>query len=490
MIAPRLRSAQFLLALLLLASALAGCATAPGTGRTFFTGGMSAEQEARLGAEEHEKIVPAFGGVYADPALSAYVSSIGNLLAQTSETPELRFTFTVLDTPLVNAFALPGGYVYITRGLMALADDEAELAGVLAHEIGHVTARHTAERYGQGVAATLINIGAGLLIGDAGATQALGTVSTLALRSFSREQEYEADLLGVRYLTRAGYDPAAMASFLNRLRANSRLQAEMRGTPGKADAFDFMATHPRTADRIAQAVQAAGTTEVRDPMRPRDIYLKKIDGLLYGDSPEQGFIRGRQFLHPKLHFAFEVPAGFRLFNSTNKVFARGPEEAVIIFDRARKPTRDSMPAYLTRVWAPGVNLQNVEAITVNGMPAATGWTRVATRAGPREIRLVAFRYDAATIYRMLFVTPPELTGPLSPALRTTTYSFRRLSAAEAAVLKPLRLGLHRVGPGETVATLARRMPFEDYRIARFVVLNGWSEDRPLPAGRTVKLVTE
>ncbi len=144
---------------LLALPALSACETAPGTGRTIFTGGMGPETEARLGYQEHQKIVPQFGGAYADPAIGIYVTGIGNLLARTSEIPDQKFTFTVLDTPMVNAFALPGGYVYITRGLLALADNEAEVAGVLAHEIGHVTARHSAERYGQTMAANILGLG-------------------------------------------------------------------------------------------------------------------------------------------------------------------------------------------------------------------------------------------------------------------------------------------------------------------------------------------
>lgn len=466
---------------------LPACETAPATGRTIFTGGLGAQEEASLGEQEHKKIVPQFGGVYQDPAISAYVASIGGLLVRTSETPGVKFTFTVLDTPIVNAFALPGGYVYITRGLLALAENEAELAGVLAHEIGHVTARHSAERYGQNMAAGIANLGLGLLLGGA-ASDAFGTASALALRSFSREHEDEADLLGARYMSRAGYDPKAMATFLQKLQANKRLEAELRGKPGEADQFDIMQTHPRTADRIAKAIKTAAGTTVADPMTARDIYLDKIDGLLYGDNPDQGFVRGRAFLHPKLRFTFQVPPGFRLFNSMSQVIAYGPEGAVILFDRARKPSRAAMTTYLTEVWAKGAGLKGVEAITINGMAAATGSVRLNTQRGPRDARLLAIRYDRQSIYRMLFITPPKLTGTLARPLRETTYSFRGLSEAEAAALTPLRLKVHRVRPGESAATIASRMPFEDYHLPRFLVMNGMSQGDPLKPGNKVKTV--
>ena len=475
---------------LLVLPALSACETAPATGRTFFTGGMSAEREAQLGYQEHQKIVPLFGGVYADPEFSAYVTSIGNLLARTSETPGAKFTFTVLDTPVVNAFALPGGYVYVTRGLLALADNEAEMAGVLAHEIGHVTARHSAERYGQSVAAGIVGAGLGILLGDGAAADAYGAVAGVALRSYSREQEYESDLLGVRYMARAGYDPGAMSTFLSRLLAHSRFEAELRGQPGKADAFGIMQTHPRTADRIARAIQEAGAIPGDQAMTARDVYLGKLDGLLYGDNPEQGFARGRRFLHPLLRFAFEAPRGFRLVNGLKQVIARGPGGAVILFDRAPEPRRGPMTVYLTRVWADGVDLSGVQRLDINGMEAATGHTRLNSRSGARDLRLVAIRYDDRSIYRMVFLTPPKSTGRHARAFRETTYSFRKLSPAEAAALKPLRLEIRRVRPGDSAAKIAERMPFEDHRLRRFLVLNGISQGAQLPAGHKIKVVRE
>ncbi len=483
---PRACIAALACALLALAT---GCATAPATGESFFTGGLSEERERELGAEQHPKMLEAFGGAYEDEAVQAYVDSVGTLLAKTSEMPELDFTFTVLDSPMVNAFALPGGYVYVTRGLLALAGSEAELAGVLAHEIGHVTARHAAQRYGGQMLATAANLAAAILLGGP-AAQATGGLAQIALAGYSRSQESEADRLGVRYLTRVGYEPQAMAGFLEKLQAHSRLEAELRGRPEAADRFSLLQTHPRTAERVREAIVEAGGKTVREPMTARDIYLDKIDGLLYGDDPEQGFVRGRRFLHPQLRFAFQVPEGFRLFNSPTRVVAFGPEDSLILFDQARREGGGDMVAYLTREWVRGRRLDGVEALTVDGMPAATGTTRLDTRQGPRDVRLVAIGFDDERVYRFLFVTPPALTDSLGPELRRTTYSFRRLSAAEAARLQPLRLRVHTVAAGETVQGLARRMPFADYRLERFRVLNGLAPGESLQPGERVKLVVE
>lgn len=480
---------SFLVAVLA-ATTLAACETAPATGRTIFTGGLSAEKEAALGAQEHEKIVPQFGGSYDElPELNAYVSSVGSLLAQTSELPDLEFRFTVLDSPIINAFALPGGYIYVTRGLLSLAENEAEVAGVLAHEIGHVTARHSAERYGKSLTAALATIGAGILLGGE-AAQVVGTGGQLYVRSYSRDQEFEADKLGVRYLTRAGYDPKAMGSFLAKMQEHARLQAEIAGKPGQADEFDIMQTHPRTADRVQRAIQQAGIVTVPDPIVARDIYLRKIDRLLYGDNPDQGLIRGQEFAHPVLRFRFEVPDGFRLINAAEYVGAAGPKGSQIILDLVKKPYSGDLRGYIRDVWAKNQELKGLSRFDVNGMAAAGAVTQVNTRAGARDLRLVAIRYDKDRIYRFMFVTPPALTKSLDADFRRTVYSFRKLSQAAAQALKPKRLLVRRARAGDSVQGLAYRMPFDSFQEQRFRVLNGLGPRDALRSGMLYKTVVE
>ena len=481
----RLRRGLAGLVLALLLPAMAACGTAPATGDTIFTGGMSLAEEKRLGSEQHPKILQQFGGAYDDPELTDYVASIGRLLAQTSELPQLDWTFTVLDTPIVNAFALPGGYVYVSRGLLALAENEAQLAGVMAHEIGHVTARHSAERYGSSQIAGLATVLSGVLLGRTGA-QVTSGLSQVALSSYSRGQELEADTLGVRYLSRAGYDPQAMATFLAKLQANSRLEATLAGNPDAADDFSLLQTHPRTADRVQQAIRAADTKPVQDPMLARDVYLPKLAGMIYGHSPAQGFVRGQRFLHPELRFAFEVPRGFRLLNGTTQVTARGPGGSAIVFDRASGQAAGDVASYLVDTWAKGARLARVERITVNGLPGATALAQARTDAGARTVRLAAIRYDSETIYRFLFLHPQR--GDLSAAFQDTLGSFRKLGAAEAAELEPYRVRLYTVQPGDSVQDLAARLPYPDHRELRFRVLNGLDDGQTLEAGRTVKLV--
>lgn len=473
----------------LLATSLGGCARNPATGGTAFTGGLSQSQEIRMGRENHPKIIKEFGGEYGTPELRRYVDGIGQLLAQTAERRDLKFTFTLLNSDIINAFATPGGYVYITRGLMALADNEAQLAGVLAHEIGHITALHHARRHGQSILANIGLAAVGILGGRTAAQLGqLGAVSVL--QGFSRDNEYEADQLGVRYLSRAGFDPSAMAGFLSKLRADTRLRAIRRGeSPDTVDQFNYLATHPAPKARVQRALALARKTNVKNPMTARDIYLSKLNGILYGSDPEQGFIRGRDFLHPNLRFAFRVPPGFSLFNSNRAVYAFGPGKSRIIFDRAPKAVRGSMEYYLGRVWGAKLRLRNLEAIRVNGLDAATATTTVRTSAGQFNARLVSYRFDAKTIYRLMFLTPPGQGNRLSTELRRTTYSFRKLTAAEASRLRPLVLRIVTVKPGDTVSRLARRMPYSDYQIERFEVLNGISRNDTLRVGQKLKTVT-
>ncbi len=478
------------LALMAALPALSGCTTNPATGGQMLSF-MSPEEEARLGAAEHPKLVAAFGGEVLDPALVKYVDDVGQKLARYSEIPNLKYTFTIIDSEIVNAFALPGGFIHVSRGLLALANSEAELASVLAHEIGHVTARHAAQRHSQSVLAGLgVNV-IGVLTGVREAANLAGSVAELYLKSYSREHEFEADTLGVRYIRRAGYDSRAAANFLASLRAHSQLEARLQGLPeGTVDQRNWMATHPRTVDRVERAAQAAGNGDVANPVIGHDVYLQKIDGLIYGNSPRHGFVRGRDFLHPDLRFRFRVPQGFELTNTPERVLAKGPRGAVIVFDGASAAPSRNMLEYMVNTWGRGIRIGSREELTINGKPAATGVARVRTRAGVRDYRLVAIRGEDKQVWRFLFVTPPDVTASFSGEFRATRQSFRTVSEREAATWPAQRIRLHRVRAGDTVESLAARGPFEKLKVDRFRVLNGLSPGEPLKLGSTVKLVLE
>lgn len=464
---------------------LAACATNPATGEQSLLG-LSEDQEIQLSKQEHPKIIAEFGGAYSNQDLQNYISSVGKLLAQTSERPDLPWTFTVLDTDQVNAFALPGGYIYVTRGLLALASSEAELASVLAHEIGHVTARHSAQRQGR---ATLVGIGAmlaGILTGSGEIAQLGQTAGTGYIQKFSRDQELQADTLGVRYLSRANYDPDAAVSFLKKMQGEGRLRAIEAGRdPSEAEQITWTSSHPRTADRVEQAIENAGVTAVANPITEGDLYLAKIDGIVYGEDPAQGVIRGRSFIHPTLRFSFEVPEGFRIVNQPNQVLASAKEgDGLIAFGRTRSAgsLEDWFRAH------PKAEFQEVEPIEVNGMQGATGVTRGAVGGESADLRVVLVRYDADTVYQFIFAAPPGRFDRYERAFRETTYSFRKLTPAQASGFEPRRIKVVTVGSGDTVESLARKMQVESHAEERFRLLNGLGPDDRLTAGQKVKLI--
>jgi len=473
------------------APALCGCvATNPATGRSSFTGFYSADDDVKLGRQEHAKMVKEFGGAYENRRLQGYVDHVGRQLARGAEYKQFTYRFTLLNTPIVNAFALPGGYVYLSRGLLALASNEAEMAGVLAHEIGHVNARHTAERLSRAQMAQF-GLFAGALLGLPKQAMQIGqSVALLSIQSFSREQELEADTLGIRYMSRAGYDPEAMVTFLSSLREHSMLEAKMKGLPpGKVDEFNAMATHPRTAERVRKAMVSARVAGPRNPHVERSRYLAEIDGMMFGDDPSQGVVRGTLYQHPVMRFRFRVPDGFRMVNGKDSIVAEDGKGAAILFDVDPVKSSRDMAGYLRNEWAKGAALQGFQRITVNGMDAATGWIRAQDeKRGTLVMRAVAIRRDGRSAFRFLFISPAGDTKRLSEPFRRTTYSFRRLSTREAGEIRPLRLLVVRAGPRDSVRALAKTLPYGRYNESWFRLLNDMKPGQRLAPGREVKVV--
>ena len=473
-----------------------GCSTNPATGKQSFTAFMSREKEAEIGAEEHPKILKELGGAYDDIDLGAYIARMGSQLAVLSELPDIKWRFTVLNDHRVNAFALPGGYIYITRGLLALAENEAQVAGVLAHEIGHVTARHSAQRYSTAMAANLGLTVLGALGNAAGVPAGVGRLASFgaqaALQQYSQSQELEADMLGVRYMIRAGYSPDGMTNFFRKLKAHSALEARQQGRKGTN--HNIMSTHPRSKDRIAQAIKLTKKKVVRNPKVKRDFYLNAIDGLVFGDDPKQGVRRGRTFMHPELRITFEVPKNFVMVNSPRRVIAFGPKNSRVIFDmvdRKKAKKVSSLKGYVSKDW--GRNLigqQAVERLDVNGLPAATVNGQVSGRDGAMNVRLVVVRGNREEIFRFAFITKPSETQRLAEGMRRTTYSFRRLSQKEANTIQPLRIRIRSVEHEDTAVSLAYRYPVERFQNEWFRLLNDLKPGEKLRFGQKIKMIVD
>ncbi|PCI34369.1 MAG: peptidase M48 [Alphaproteobacteria bacterium] len=477
---------------------LQGCVTTnPATGGSDFTPFMSPAKELALGKQQHPLVIKQHGGVLDVPRVAGYVAVVGGRLAAVSELQKSPFTFTVLNSPIVNAFALPGGYIYVTRGILALFNSESEMASVLGHEIGHVTARHSAKRYNQqlftGLGVALL--GAVLKSKDVG--DALGYGSQLYLKSYSRGNEYESDQLGVRYSTRAGFDPYAAAHMLRSLDAESTLKDQIANRTGRQRPPEFFSTHPNTQDRVSRAYAAAQKTG-RDPNSPnrvqdRNRYLNVIDGMIYGDDPVQGVIQGREFLHGPMQLKFKVPAHYRLNNGLEMVTAvgSGPAEGGIIIFSGDPLKGRNMIEFTSDTWksfAKETSLRGLEDLTINGMAAITGWNDITVAKIPSRVRIIAIRHSANQAYFFLTITPLNKLDSLGTDLRRMTYSFQKLSPRQAANIKGKVIRIVTVRPGDTDTKLSRRMAFTDHRLDRFLVLNGLQGGQRLLVGERMKLI--
>ncbi|MDV7337988.1 M48 family metalloprotease [Terasakiella sp. A23] len=478
-------------AFVFIALSVSGCSVNPATGKNSFTGLMSEEQELQVGKEEHPKILAQFGGAYDHAAMSQYVDDLGQRLAKVSELPDLKWTFTVLDDPIINAFALPGGYIYISRGLIGLAENEAELAAVLGHEIGHVTARHSAQRYSQsvltGVGATILGIVVGGPAGDLANFAGQAYVA-----GYSRSHEMEADMLGMRYMTKLGYDPNASASFFKKLAEHTEVSALMRGQKGQQQHYSIFASHPDTQSRIIKSEEIAQAYPSNLNFKNRRVYLAQIDGLDYGTSIHQGVIDGQTFIHPDMRLSFTFPEEFKITNHPRYVLGSHPNGSDIQFNTVPNKYGDMrMDEYLQGVWGKKFNLQENQIIQISGMEAATGWTVMKVKNQKRTLRLLAIKDDEQkTILRSIITTPPELTDAMDEDIRRYGYSFRKLSYREAKRIKGRHIALHRVGRGDTISSLANRMHVDKLKTDWFKVLNKETLKDGLQSGETVKLVVK
>ncbi len=434
---------------------------------------------------EHARILASYGGVYENARVQAEVEQTVNRLVAASERPDLKYKVTILNSPAINAFALPNGHLYITRGLIALANDKAELASVLAHEMGHVIARHAAIREEQAKQVAVISHVVNDVLSDP-TTGALALAkSKLTLAAFSRAQEFEADGIGVGISARAGYDPFGAARFLTDMQRNAEIK-----TPGSASAdsraSDFLSGHPATPERVQNAlINARQYSSPGSGLRDRAAYLQALDGIVYGEDPSEGFARGRKFVHPKLGFTFTAPPGFELDNTAQAVLGikEGGDEALRL-DVVSVPAEQSLTDYLKSGWIEHVDAASVEATTINGFPAAT-----ANASGENwSFRLYAVRFGS-DVYRFIFAAKNK-TPAVDHSFRESVSTFRRLSLKESEQVRPFRLKIVTVGPHDTADKLAARMAVSDHKLERFRVLNGLGPSEQLKPGEKVKLVVE
>jgi predicted Zn-dependent protease len=444
----------------------------------------SQPSQAAAVSREHVHILASYGGEYTDPQLQAVITNLVGKLVAASERPDQRYQVTLLNSPAVNAFALPTGQLYVTRGLAALANDTSELGSVLAHEIAHVTARHAAIREDKARQAALVANVVNQVLSDPQMGALALAKSNIALASFSRAQEFEADGIGVGIAARAGLDPYGAERFLTSMGRHAALRAPPN--PGDAQPIEFLSSHPSTPDRVRNAItQARRFSAPPASARDRGSYLAMLDGLVYGEDPSEGYVRGRTFLHPKLGFTFSAPEGFALDNTAQAVLGIKSDGAQALrLDVVQVPAQQPLGAYLTSGWIENIDNNSISELTISGFPAAT-----ATARGDRwAFRLYAVRFGS-DVYRFIFAAR-QMTPDIDRQFRQSIESFRRLSLAEAKAAKPLRISIRTVQPGDTVERLARDMATPDRPVERFRVLNGLGpKDQPKP-GDLVKVAVE
>ncbi len=469
---------------------LASCATieletrGPATPTT-----MPPEAPKTLGVEtpastEQKRLTAMFGGRYSLPAAETYINQVLAKLAAAGDRPTEAYRVTILNSPVVNAFALPSGDLFVTRGLLALANDTSEVAAVMAHEIGHVTAGHAQARAETEKAHQVVARASDVLQSKERGAQ-IKTTNLMSFANFSRLQEFEADQIGVRTIAAAGYDPYGASRFLQSLGRSIALRASLFNQRG-ADRPDLMSTHPSTPERIQKAIQAA--RQIGGPgigQQARAEYLAAIDGMDFGDDPSDGVIRGRRFAHPRLGFGFTAPEGFVLENTSQAVLgvADGGAQALRL-DSVQISGETSLDIYLASGWIEGLQKTSVQATTINGLPAATA----TARSGDWSFRVAVIRLGS-DVYRMIFATH-DLTDAVDQHYLEAINSFRRVPSDEAAKLRPLRLSVVQASGGDSAHDLATRMALLDRPLDQFLLLNGLDRDGVLKTGERYKIIVE
>jgi predicted Zn-dependent protease len=447
-------------------------------------------QDVAEAQRENAKLIQVLGGAETGPR-ATYVQAVGRRVGNQSGITNSgqALHFTTLNSAVENAFSVPGGYVYVTRQLMGLMDNESELAFALGHEVGHIAANHAhareefASRNPLGVFGQII----GAIFG-AGVSDVLTARSKLDLLSFSRDQEYQADTLGIRYLIGAGYDPSGASEMLAALSRQSTLEARVQGRSNRQTP-EWASTHPLSENRMQRALgEERATGRFGTGIRNRDQFLSVLEGMYVDDDPAQGVIEGPTFTHPGLRIQFRVPQGYLMSNGTDAVTISGSAGKAQFRGGQFNGDLDNAVLLAFRQLTGGQGNFPVpppQHVTINGMAAAVTTARVNSEGGVVDASVAAYQWDRQRVYYFVMVTPGGYgVRPFVPLIN----SLRRISPAEAAAIRPRVIHVETVKPGDTVQSLSSRMAYRDFKLERFLSLNGLSAGSPLTPGRKVKLV--
>jgi len=452
-------------------------------------------REVAEAQQQHAALIAEMGGAETGPR-AAYVQSVGQRVASYSgvANPGQALHFTTLNSAVENAFAVPGGYVYITRQLMTIMNDESELAFALGHEAGHIAANHARSRQSyarrQSILSVLGQI-AGAWLGNSVfgglISQGVQQASQLATLGFSREQEYQADALANRYLVAAGYDPAGGPGILAALARSTALEARVQGRDSRQTP-EWASTHPLSENRARRALAAAQATgRLNSGIRNRDQFLAQLDGVYVDDDPRQGIIDGRYFTHPDYRIQFAVPQGFLMQNGSRAVTISGSSGQAEFGGGQHRGSLESKIVEVMQELAgqQRIPMPQIQRTTINGMPAAFTTTRAQADSSTVDVSIVAYQFDRDNVYYFLMLTQ---AGQGMRPFASMINSLRRISPSEAAAIHPRIIDVVTVRAGETPQTMARRMAYRNFQLERFLALNGLAANSRLTPGQKVKLV--
>ncbi|MFP3948429.1 MAG: M48 family metalloprotease [Gemmatimonadota bacterium] len=462
---------------LVLAVGVSTCSRNPATGERQLSL-YSTQQEIQMGRQSDESIVQSMG-IYEDEDLQSYVSEMGQEMAALSERPDLPWTFRVVDEPAINAFALPGGFIYVTRGILAHFNSEAQLAAVVGHEIGHVTARHSVNQISrQQLAGLGLGIGSVLSPELAQFQDVIGAGLQLAFLSFGREDERESDMLGFRYMVEAGYDPREMPGVFNML---------ARASEGGSRVPEWLSTHPNPENREQDIEQriAAYEGDLSDLVVDRSEYLRLLDGIPFGQNPRNGYFIDRTFLHPDLRFRFDFPAGWQVVNQAEQV-AGQPESGDAMISLRFAEGSSAEAALESFVQESGVQVVDRQSEEINGLIAEWARFRADTEQGTLEGTMAFVEYGGQ-VYQLMGLSTAESIGQYRGAVEATLSSFDSLREPSLLDVEPRRMQIVELPRDMTLAEFDREYP-SSIPLERIAVMNQVREGDVLQAGMLYKRV--
>ena len=471
--------------LLALISIISGCAVNPVTGdRDFVT--ISESDEIAQGAKYHQSIIASYG-IYDDPALQAYVNQLGQSLAAKSHRKHLKFTFTVLDSPDINAFALPGGYIYITRGIMAYLNSEAEIAGVLGHEIGHVTARHSVRQQSGQLASGLLNVFVTLATGSESIGQLSNQLTTGIVRGYGRDHELEADKLGAQYLHKIGYDPESMLQVIGVLK-NQEVYEKALASKQKRQANIYhgvYSTHPENDKRLKTVVRAAKKLSSKKYRQGNSAkYLNMINGMSWGQNIKQGVVVNNRFMHPELGIGIQFPQGWQVTNSADALIARDFESGAIVqMSMTDLEKGESLQDFLKR------QAKNQKLAVKSDKLSASARTTITLAKQKQPARISALKLNRSQAIFVVGTSSEKTFSKTNKALLKINQSYARLSAKQIAGIKSPRISVIKARSGDRYSSLAKKSALNYDAESILRLLNRAFPTGQISAGESLKVVT-